>query len=274
MELAIGQLKSHASGERYQKFLDHLSDQGLLLYNIVRTKIVKAAMEYMVEHDFVHPPVYMFSTLTDPLNHETYPARFDYYGKEHSLIQSLIFHKMAIVSVSNIKRVFWLSPNIRLEASPNGEKYATEFTQLDFEVSGWDVEQAIYFTKGLISHVIKELNCNSEFNIECLRNLKREAYDYREGLEYKNFDFEINGLEVCSGAQREYEYDRLKARMEELNYPLDYFEPVLRMAENGLLKPSAGAGIGIERLTRAILGLRDMSKIYPFARRPKEDLVL
>ena len=275
MRLGIEAIQGHESGDRYEEFLEHLKDPRLLLYNKIRTDIMYHALDFMRMKGFVHPPVYMFSTLTDPLNHETHPARFDYYGKEYSLNQSLIFHKMALVSISPIKRAFWFSPNIRLEASDDGQKYATEFTQLDFEVSKWDHMDACHFVHSLLDYILEEMSLKGAFQIEVLQNLKREAYDCRNHLgEYQNFDFEVNGIEICSGAKREYEYERLKARKEELNYPLAYFEPVLRMAKDGLLKPSAGAGIGIERLTKAMMGLDDIAKIYPFTRRPKENLVM
>lgn len=275
MTLGIDLIQSHESGERYEAFLDHLKNPNLLLFNKIRTRVMAHAMEFMYANDFIHPPVYMFSTLTDPLNHETHRAVLDYYGREYSLNQSLIFHKMALVSISPIKRAFWFSPNIRLESSEDGKRYATEFTQLDFEVSGWSRDQAAEFVKSLLLSILANLGLENSYKIDYLENLKREAYDYRTACgEYLNFDYEINGLEVCSGAQREYEYCRLERRMEELKYPLAYFEPVLRMAADDLLKPSAGAGIGIERLVRAIMGLDDISKIYPFPRRPKELLVM
>lgn len=274
MELAIEKLAAYPSGDRYEGFIQGLKDPNLALFNKVRTDIIRYATDYMHEMRFLHPPVNMFSPLTDPLNHETHPARMDYYGKEYSLMQSLIFHKMALVSVSPIKKAFWLSPNIRLESSIDGKKYATEFTQLDFEISMWTWDMASTFVEGLLMHIIEKLGLQGQVTPVCITNLKREAYDKRSGEHYLNFDFEINGIEVCSGAEREWEYEKLKARMEELNYPLAYFEPVLRMAKDGLLRPSAGAGIGIERLTKALCGLEDISKIYPFPRRPKEMLVM
>ncbi len=274
MKLGISDLKPHElMDDDFYDMLEHLNSGHLHHYNRARSAIMKVAMDFMIIRGFVHPPVYMVSTLTDPLNHETYPAKIDYYGKEHSLNQSLIFHKMAIVSCSSLNRVFWFSPNIRLEMSDDGTKYATEFTQLDFEVLGWNRDEAAEFTKSLLDHILSSLNIDKQpYRID---NLKREAYDYFDEStdEYLNFDFEIDGIEVSSGAQREYQHDRLEKRMLDLGYPLDYFKPVLKLAKERRLKPSAGAGIGIERLTRAVLELDDISKIYPFKRRPKKPIV-
>lgn len=273
MKLAISDLAPvKTSEEIYQKGLEHLSSPVLRDYLKLRTRIVTAANEFFQMYDFVQPPTYLFSVFSDPLNHETSPAKMSYYGKELSLTQSLIFQKMIIVGCSDIPKVFWLSPNIRLETSDNTQKYATEFTQCDFEVRGWKVEFATDFACSFIRYVMNK--CDIQKKVEILTNLKREAYDYHDGSKYQNFDIEIDGVEVCSGAEREWEYERLKARMLELEYPLEYFRTVLRLAEEGRLKPSAGAGIGIERLTKALLGIEDIQALYPFARRPKEELFL
>lgn len=273
MKLAISEIIPDAfDANIYEEGLKHLASNKLLEYVKLRTKIMKLAIQFMDDSCFVHPPVYMFSTLSDPLNHETAPAKITYYGKELSLTQSLIFQKMIIVSCSKIKRVFWLSPNIRLESSDDGKKYATEFTQLDFEVVNWNYEDAQNFAANLVAYIIFELKIDKRVKI--ITNLKREAYDYFDGATYRNFDIEIDGIEVCSGAEREYEHDRLKSRMEELNYPLEYFDTVLKLAQEKRLKPSAGAGIGIERLTKALLGIEDIQELYPFTRKPKEKLFL
>lgn len=62
--------------------------------------------------------------------------------------------------------------------------------------------------------------------------------------------------------------------MKELNYPLDYFKPLLEIAKTKGLKPSAGGGFGIERFTRAILLLDDIAEVYPFKRVPEQKIIL
>jgi asparaginyl-tRNA synthetase len=110
-----------------------------------------------------------------------------------------------------------------------------------------------------------------------LTNLKREAYDRRDDAtgKFKNYDvlFPVVG-EILSGGEREYTEERLTMRMNELGYNLDYFEPVLRVARDHGLKSSAGAGFGVERLTRAILLLPDIQSIYPFPRIPERPITM
>ncbi|ASJ06545.1 hypothetical protein A3L08_03985 [Thermococcus pacificus] len=44
------------------------------------------------------------------------------------------------------------------------------------------------------------------------------------------------------------------------------FKPYLEVAKAGLLRPSAGAGIGVERLVRYIMGAKHIAEIQPFSR--------
>lgn len=61
--------------------------------------------------------------------------------------------------------------------------------------------------------------------------------------------------EALSGGEREYMYDKIKERMKIKGKKYSEFETYLKIAEEGL-PPSAGFGIGIERLTGFICGLK------------------
>lgn len=60
--------------------------------------------------------------------------------------------------------------------------------------------------------------------------------------------------EALSGGEREYELDRIIERIKKKGQTFEQFKYYLEMASLGL-PPSAGFGIGIERLVRYILGL-------------------
>lgn len=108
-----------------------------------------------------------------------------------------------------------------------------------------------------------------------LTNLKREAYDRFEDGKYLNYDVIYPSYgEVLSGGAREWEYSRLKERMEELNYNLDEFEAILELAKNGNTSWSCGGGFGVERLTRALLHLDDVNDCLAFPRIPGEQIVM
>jgi asparaginyl-tRNA synthetase len=95
-------------------------------------------------------------------------------------------------------------------------------------------------------------------------DIKREFYDKEDENNtdhFLNYDLILpEGYgEVLSGGEREHKYERIIKRMKELEKDgRDYltFKNYLEVAKMGLLKPSAGGGIGVERLLRFLCGKR------------------
>jgi len=73
--------------------------------------------------------------------------------------------------------------------------------------------------------------------------------------------------EALSGGEREYEYERIKQRIVKKAQKLSQFEEYLKKAKSGFF-PSAGFGIGIERLTRYICGLKKIEEASLFPKIP------
>lgn len=73
--------------------------------------------------------------------------------------------------------------------------------------------------------------------------------------------------EGLSGGEREYQYEKIKKRLERKGIDLKAYEIYLQFAEKGLF-PSAGFGIGIERLTQYICGIRQIEETRLFAKLP------
>ncbi|OGD21556.1 MAG: asparagine synthetase [Candidatus Aminicenantes bacterium RBG_16_63_16] len=73
--------------------------------------------------------------------------------------------------------------------------------------------------------------------------------------------------EALSGGEREYQIERIVKRIERKGIDPKIYEIYLQFARKGL-PPSAGFGIGIERLTRYICGLRRIDETRLFAKLP------
>ncbi|MDX2472138.1 MAG: hypothetical protein QNL91_00360 [Candidatus Krumholzibacteria bacterium] len=294
----------------------------------VRTAIQHFLSAELAIAGYVHPPIYMLSGCTDPLNHQTFPARLNYYGEEVSVTQSLILQKILMVMLSPVEQVFWASPNIRMEMGVQAKryKYAAEFMQVDFEKKGATMAEMISFIGGLVSRLHRHLNQTQAAALQTVRgsllpelpaplavhdvaevkaahgltgddeverhlaeqaqglpfivtNLKREAYDCldQETGRYLNYDVVYPGcgdnphpVECLSGAERTRSLPDLRARMIELGYPMEYFAPFFAIfqaqQQSGSAITCAGGGFGIERLTYALLGLKDVHQVYPFPR--------
>ncbi|WP_368490200.1 asparagine synthetase A [Clostridium sp. BJN0013] len=106
-----------------------------------------------------------------------------------------------------------------------------------------------------------------------LINHKREFYD-AEDLEnmgtYKNYDliWPMGYVEGLSGGEREYEYDRIITRMREVGMDEEAMEDYIKLAKRGEIPKTAGAGFGVERMTRFVCQQDDIDEVTVFSRKP------
>ncbi|MFD1186543.1 asparagine synthetase A [Pontibacter rugosus] len=106
-----------------------------------------------------------------------------------------------------------------------------------------------------------------------LLNHKREFYDKEDPKKrgtYLNYDLiwpEGYG-EGLSGAEREHEYRQIRKRMAEVGTSEDVFANYLEIAKEGGIPKTAGAGFGVERMTRFICRLKDVDEATVFSRKP------
>jgi asparaginyl-tRNA synthetase len=102
-------------------------------------------------------------------------------------------------------------------------------------------------------------------------NFRREFYDRetpgRRGC-YNNFDliYPEGFGEALSGAEREFEYEQIIYRMQELGMDLRPFENYLEAAKRKLLPSTAGAGLGIQRLVKYLCGRTEIRDVCLFDR--------
>ncbi|MCW3995912.1 MAG: asparagine synthetase A [Candidatus Bathyarchaeota archaeon] len=102
-------------------------------------------------------------------------------------------------------------------------------------------------------------------------NIPREFYDFEDFKtgKWDNYDLFLPQFgEVLSGAKREYEYKKILTKIECDQVKKENYALVLNMAKEGKLKPTAGAGIGMERLVGWIAGVKHIAECQPFPRVP------
>jgi asparaginyl-tRNA synthetase len=102
-------------------------------------------------------------------------------------------------------------------------------------------------------------------------NLPREFYDFEdpETGTWDNYDLFLPGYgEVLSGAKREFEYSKICGKIERDGLRKENYELVLKLAKEGRLKPTAGAGIGIERLVSWVAGSKHVGETQVFPKVP------
>ncbi len=102
-------------------------------------------------------------------------------------------------------------------------------------------------------------------------NIPREFYDFEDTTtgKWDNYDLFLPKYgEVLSGARREWEYGKIAAKMERDGVKKENYTLLLKMANEGKLKPSAGAGIGIERLMTWVTGAKHIGEVQAFPKVP------
>jgi len=102
-------------------------------------------------------------------------------------------------------------------------------------------------------------------------NLPREFYDFEdfEKGTWDNYDLMLPKYgEVLSGSRREREYYKIVRKMKRDNVRKENYEVLLKLAKEGRLKHSAGAGIGIERLVSWIVGAKHIGETQLFPKIP------
>ncbi|NPA47627.1 MAG: asparagine synthetase [Thermococci archaeon] len=238
------------------------------------------------------------------------PPEVEVYGRRVRLMHSMILHKQLALAMG-VDRIFVLSPNVRLERRDDG-RHAYEFTQLDFEIAHASMDDVMHLVEELLAGLFREARrweldeitpnlpvirvpfrrfrreeLIEEFGGEeeasrlmqepfWVTDIPREFYDREVGGVWRNYDLYLPGGygEVLSGGEREWEYDRIVNKMRRAGVDPSLFGPYLEVARRGMLRPSAGAGIGIERLVRYLVNAEHIAEVQPFPRIPGAPVII
>lgn len=74
--------------------------------------------------------------------------------------------------------------------------------------------------------------------------------------------------EIIGGSEREADYSKLVARMEEMGVPTESMQWYLDTRRFGSA-PHSGFGLGFERLVLFVTGMTNIRDVIPFPRTPK-----
>ncbi|BAA29342.1 asparagine synthetase A [Pyrococcus horikoshii] len=272
----------------------------------IQTRILDYMTKYFLGKGFKWLLPVMLSPITDPLwpdpaEEGVKPLEVEVYGKKMRLTHSMILHKQLAIAMG-LKKIFVLSPNIRIETRERDDgKHAYEFTQFDFEVEGAKMKDIISLVEELMHGLFRKAeewtgrdfpkarhfkvyeykDILDEFGSDekasqvmeepfWVINIPREFYDREEDGVWRNYDLILpyGYGEVLSGGEREWEYQKIIEKIRASGLSEESFKPYLEIARAGKLKPSAGAGIGVERLVRFIVSAHHVSEVQLFPRIP------
>jgi len=102
-------------------------------------------------------------------------------------------------------------------------------------------------------------------------NIPREFYDFQDPRTgtWDNYDLFVPEYgEVLSGAKREWEYEKIQSKIKRDGVNAKNYALLLKLAKEKRIKPSAGGGIGVERLVSWISGATHIGEASPFPKVP------
>lgn len=123
----------------------------------VQSSALMAIHSYMHRHGVVQSMPIILSPETDPLNHPHFDASVEYYGQRLHLTKSMILHKQLSLLNNGIDKIYFMSPNVRLEDGKLKEtgRHLFEFSQVDIEFKDKTKKDFIRFTDGMIASIYK-----------------------------------------------------------------------------------------------------------------------
>jgi len=158
-----------------------------------------------------------------------------------------------------------LRKNLRDELNSLGTYNSLKVPHTPFKI--YDREELEYrYGKDWETKVISEAQ-----NPLWVVNIPREFYDFEdfESGKWDNYDLILpNYGEILSGSRREWDYQKIVRKMERDGVKKENFKVLLSLAKEGKICPSAGAGIGIERLVSWIVGAEHIGETQPFPKIP------
>ncbi|MEM4499961.1 MAG: asparagine synthetase A [Candidatus Woesearchaeota archaeon] len=156
-------------------FLTHVREVSKIIP--IQSTILKEIVDFFQEKGFHQLMPVILSTVTDPLAPDPSAkikkvGEIEAYGQRLKLTQSMICHKQAAL-ISGLKKIFIISPNIRLEDEIRREtgKHLFEFSQVDFEIANGKMQDVFELMEEFLVRVITKVK---EKHSDILEELGRD----------------------------------------------------------------------------------------------------
>lgn len=155
------------------KFLQHVNRDEMKAILNIQNVLLHELQCFAFNSGFTQIMPILMSPITDPLNHQVYPAEISYEQRKLKLTASMIFHKQLALIPKNVDKILIMAPNIRLELATkkSSSKHLLEFSQFDIEMKNATIEDVMAFLEKLYIHLFKVI---SEKCADDLKILGRE----------------------------------------------------------------------------------------------------
>lgn len=133
---------------------EHLSSPVTRSVLRLQDQMLVAAREFLHHRGFTEMLAPIVGPVTDPGARGAKQVDIDYYGHRYKLMTSAILYKQA--SLTAFDRIFFIAPNVRLEPleTANTSRHLAEFHQVDVEMAGEALDDAMATVQDLVKHVV------------------------------------------------------------------------------------------------------------------------
>lgn len=123
----------------------------------IQHTIISSIRDYLSSKGFIEILSPIIGPVTDPGIRGAKQVSFGYYGHKFKVMSSAILYKQ--MAMSSLGRIFFISPNIRLEPIETimTGRHLTQFYQVDVELSQSTYFDAMKVAEGLVVYVIKKV---------------------------------------------------------------------------------------------------------------------
>ena len=196
--------------------------------------IMESMLKYVVSYVLEHAKEEM-----EFLNKFQEPGLIEKLNKLVSSTFTRITHEEVITILKNAKVDWEFPPEYGCDIAKEHEKYITEYFGGPVFITNWPKDIKAFY-------------------------MKQNA----DGKTVAAVDLEVPGAgELMGGSQREEDYDKLMARMVELNMNIEELDWYLNLRKFGTV-PHSGFGMGFERLLIYITGVENIRDVIPYPRTP------
>ena len=172
-----------------------------------------------------------------------------------------LFEKLNFVLENDFERVTYTEAiNILRNSKPNKKK------KFQYIIEGWGADLQSEHERYLVEKHFKKPVILIDYPKE-IKSFYMKQND--DGKTVRAMDILFPGIgEIIGGSQREENYDKLVARMNEMGVPTEDMSWYLDTRKFGTV-PHSGFGLGFERLMLFVTGMGNIRDVIPFPRTPK-----
>ncbi|MFA5050007.1 MAG: asparagine synthetase A [Candidatus Micrarchaeia archaeon] len=151
--------------------IEHIKKGEMKEILTIQSAVLKATHDFMWAKGMTQLMPVMLSSVTDPLAHDVADSSISYSGQKLELTKSMILHKQISMSRGDIKGIYIVSPNIRLEdpKCKDSGRHLIEFSQVDIELKEATGEEFRKFMEELTVYIFSFVKKECKIELEKLK---------------------------------------------------------------------------------------------------------